>query len=1235
MFVKFLKWVLAFQLAFAPSFALASQTRRNGPQHFIRKLAEEGVKDRKTLEEWFKAADAVESGDLSQLPNYDNNSFQFANQRIEILEEGSFSLNDPHLELPSVSFTGLKVYYDEKDRELIFEGFQGQNERGENGKLMARHVIPDMDISTMTKDEELLQIVDSKGNLHAIDMGYVSQVVFKSLIPVFKKVWEPAVETENAEYEIHYATLGTEPPSLENLDDNVVLPLNEEGQVDIRAGDAIVYRKNGEAKELVGIFSRDTTYTNINIGFEYLYKMLLQIFPSNLSAKRLEALQEIVDHSETVAAYEAQTQTIPQVIRKAFRNISEEQVEAIFGPVNPRDVSEETGSYRSNQNRAARQFQQLDESTWVSAYEKLKAKAVLQSQELEKELDGVLNDDTREELEYQKTALDTMIADGDFSQIWKTLYTESDMNKGRDYRKAKRESRMKKLAQTLKLGALAPFLTIGAVMGVTWGFPAVYEANESMQQVQALNWMYQAFPDVVKDAGYKMPLLYSTIALLAIWPASVSFSFGIGKALKLMSASLQKSKSIVGRTIRDLSNKWSDLNNWQRITSFGMRFFGTLIYPVGRLLVGNVMRQPGIVSALSAKLNPFKKIDPDTALGRELGLEKPMRLGLSNPFSFGKSAREKRAQQLKAQSLVAERNQRVENMSWILAATLVAEQEGVDAATIEMVAKGNLDPKNLESAFKDKETRRQWVATQSRIRRYLEGVGEGYFDAEMGGIDAEQMEDFHKFALEIAQSLKGQDKSKVLLENLWANSRKALHKSTDIFFNFGLADSKFLRTVYTNKAVSHQTERGFVSDHIMVALIYALIGERADLNEPHALAADPNGALWTSGPHWADVSLNTYAHFFSAGSKRALIFQTVKPENSDNYIPEEYLWTNEVNRRENFSRSTVKWFSQVLDTRKSNLGYFALKAFYKRFNTIAAGLYMNVAVRMSMGDQTFGNAAMGFLLFIFAGQWFFGWPWDIIDRGAIGEGERVDEMKAAYAKVMAEISEALRESPERSEEKLRSALNELMELYQKFNPQALQALEALGDTDSMLELFKEFKTQVGEDSMVVMGLAAKIKLAEASGDKNASAKARDELLALLEKSGGDKQELQKLSAMALQEYALSELPVFTEAHPSISWAATFVMGAFLTTIMAIPLSVYSFDDSASAAARAAVDPSVDPNDYYLKPEILAMWAGISAVGYYSYFKLLGKDGYWSKFLDKFSEWRKSKGKNKSCDKYFK
>lgn len=1101
----------------------------------------------------------IENNDLRSQPNQKFDLFRLANQRIEIYNGQAtptiYNLNDYQVELPTLAYTQLKLFYNDQANELIIEATRGADDQGKNGTLVARQIITNLKLKSWNTDEELVVLFDEEGKLSAIDKNYITEQAFKSPIPVFQNLWKmPAqVSAKLAELKIRtsFLTRGTNPEILQNANAESVIPVDHEQKPYLNAGDIYLESMDASGKKTtVGVFSREVVYEKIIQDYKILSYMAALTNVQVETFEQVEGILKEIESNETklkLAEYKEQMNPLFKQVLSQFRK---DQIEGLLKRTGAiADASGRLFDPMSDTADWKKDFSQILESAQKSQGE---SETVKSAEEIEK----------------------------DWFQYMQKAKVNADLI-------PKNATRLQKFTSTIKkalnLKTLGVIFSISSVAYLS--LPFLHDAGVIQEQIKAISWFYQnAYPDILKDAVYRVPLLLSTFSLMAIWPVSVALSATAGKAFKQMSAKLGASdNSKFAKTVRDLARQWGDLNNWQRINSLGMRIYAYLIYPYWRVLVDLVLRQKTFFTALENGINPFEKILKDSALGKKLGIENDTRIGL-NPIFAGTQKIDQRSHiNLQLQSALKEQKNQREQMAWTLATAVAAEKYQIDPATLMMMAEEKeISLASLESVFNSPDKKQKWKLLADEINKILADMGTNSIVSDL--TEAEMQDLYSKVSVvanKIMQLGKVQSKLRALNYEFKTRGKKALNALLMI----GKSDFKFLKSIFTNEFVSKQVQQEFTIDHAMVVGIVAFYGDRANLAHPDQLAADPNGFLWTSRAHWYDVFLNTFAHFFISGASMALVFQKPKVKLSENYRPKENFVYAVADREQGFMSATYHWIKDVSNPIKADIGGVMIKRFFKRFTTFTAGLTMSVGLRTVLYSSQLGLAKAfllaksAWLFAFFAAQWFYGWIWDPVQRGNQLESER-------FAENMEKLKEA---QFKLSRGNKTEGLSEMMALYIKENPMDLLAIQrqvlAAGP-----ELIPTSVKKITAQESIYFGLL--INLSNALSAKNADeiARAKSTLTSYLSKENGQNiEELKQLSAENLLKFSVTNPPIYTSSNKVLSWLTTSI-GAVGSTILAIPLSV-----------------TLTNNELMADPMYLLKWIGISLSAYGISYVLLSKN----------------------------
>lgn len=944
--------------------------------------------------------------------------FHLLGQYVEIYDGGkdgsptaTYRLDSPSVALPTLAYTSLKAYYDPTKKLLVIEAQRGANEKGEHGQLVARQYIPNVEVAALAQDSEILSLIDTKGRLHAIDWGYVAQQVFHSPVPVFADLNKTNSTTDlsNAKVTATYLTSGVVPFRAEDVDANTVIPMNENGEPVLTAGDLLVQADN----KVIGVFSRKTTHQRIQEGSEVLQ------MEAELLKKDDESIKQVAEDYKRQEQFskdfendlaKLETSTTDPLIAMALQSLGDNQIQSL------RSRASDHERYKNREN----DWFTLKE--WNERFTQIQTNAAKTYPEL---------------------------APASLARGWKQYVGENPKPIVND------EENIHKLPKSFYVR----MASIVAGVTVVMASPAVIE-HFDLQQIAIINYFYSHMPDVLKDASYRWPLLANTLALMGIWPGGIGVSMLAGKALGWLNKISQSSNSAFAQKIRDLAGNWAGLKNFQRITSFGMRFYAEVTLSMAVQLVERAGRQKTFFTALKNGLNPFKRVRPDSEEGQKAGITSPTFLGLNNPFVSNGKLTADMMTKIKMQSDLKGKKQRLKAHAWLLAAIAVAEQYDIDLSTLlEMEGKTpTLD--DLKGLLENPKARGEWELLTVQLQKHIMELPYDSANGELKQIDTELLKKQYEIARQAAQKLNKMSGAKKYLKQLRLKAKKyGLQKVYNVL-NLGREQYSFLKNIYANDFVSSQVEREFVGDHLLCVYLIALVGERADLLHPENLAAANNPwTLWSTRAHLTDMGNNTYAHFFSTGSQTALLYQQVKPQEEMAYQPYEDVTVQSPDKEQGFLKGLARWIPDTLNPFKADLAGQLRFSLTRKLQTIQAFFIMNVGMRMLLGGQSFHDAFMGSSIFWLAAFWYIGWMWLPSQAGNNYHGKFFAEVNSRITAARRHILWAFRQSdPEKAKEYLEQGANEMKALYDEHKPKALKGADLTGDLESqakaLLELSK-------------------------------------------------------------------------------------------------------------------------------------------------------------------------------------
>jgi len=1079
--------------------------------------------------------DEIESGSLKNKPLKDFDLFKLADQSITVFnksgENKTYQLNDYTVNLPQVVYTDLKIYFDETKKTLVFEALVGTNKNGENGTVVARQVIPNMDIAGLVRDEEIITLIDKSGKIHAIDFGYVVDQLFKSPIPVFQNLWEPLTNQNlnTQKIKLQYLTLGTRPFTDQEIKETSILPLDPQGKPRIKAGDLSVeiIDEKTQTRELVGVFSRSVMHEQMATGAQQLQLMSLLLNPDNEKIQLAMGIINDIEKNENIAKnQDLNPESMPLVIKKVFQQLKTTQIESL------KNVTQ------IHNQKKMRTTGDLSLPSWRRDFETIS-----------------------QNLKNQNPDIDETLMAKNWPQGVKPLDNSPLLQeKNQPSRITKMLSGLQEQKNLNRLSALFSGASITYL-----GLPYAIDHYATLEQIKTLSWIYTHFyPAILKDSLYRTPLLLSTVSLIAIWPITVAISSIAGKAFQTMSDRLQNSKSVFAQRIRDIAKTWGPLNNWQRITTYGLRMYAWLMYPYWRV-VSTMLRQKTFFTALENGVNPFTLVKKNSDLGKRFQIDQDTRIGLNSVFANQKTIEDKTYLNSALISAQAEERKKLENMSWALATLIVSEKNGYDPATFALIAgrKIAIDQQQIQNILSDPQIKAQWEITADQLlNQYLKLSESNEMIRKLS--DAELLTRMHQTAQEISDKIQKQPDIIRKMQSLRLKFKTKARAFNQAALKIGLEEHQVLKSTFVNEDIAKQVKQEFTIDHLMVVLIVGFYGDRADFSNPQQLAADPNGVLWTSQAHWNDIFLNTFAHFFVSGSNMVLVLQKMKAQMAQSYRPiEDYLYVSRE-RTEPFFTGTKNWLKEVSNPMNADLGSVMLKRFSKKFKTFTAGLTMSLGIRTALQTSTLGFAkafsiaSHAYVFNFFAAYWYYGYIWEPIQVGNMLESKRIEKQNETLKQARFDLSQG----------NFQKGASELLKLYFDNNPEdlknlELQMLQLINESDFKKAVLqkKSLRLDSIEQENYYFGLLTQLAIAQKNNNADKIELAKNSLIKLLAQDQMlNSNQLAELSSEGLLMFSVAHPPVYTSAHKTISWLTTWI-GAVGSTILAIPLSVVLTTDS--------------------------------------------------------------------------
>lgn len=964
--------------------------------------------------------------------------------------------------IPALIFSQLKAYYKASTRELIIQATRGANDAGELGLLIAEQVIPNYDIASLAQDNEMLCILNNNGSLDLIDWGWVVMRAFKAPIPVVENAWKPsqAIDLSGQVVSSEFVTRGVWPVDPDRAVTNALVRRDQNGKAWFDSGDLLVTVQDPDTGErrLFATFSRETNHHMLTEGAVTLAQDIRmaqgrfnELTPSQ--AAMIEHATQAADREEAEIAAdiagEDDSLAPASTISLVMASFPEDGVAYLH---------ERSAKHNSLGNRHRDTF---DHDTWLRSFDRLRGAAASS---------GVL--DTEMGKKWKQLLMKARRAEG--GVVEETRQEEPKTRVGR----ALREARQKAM-ELYNNDQLAAFVVLLATL--QFGTAAVDMAAPHLIPYLGLSQVYETLIlPVLRDESYRGTLMLSTASLFALWfPLMEGVATSTGWFIRREAQRLGQKTTAYARYMRDLSRNWGDVDNWQRISTAGMRVLRYFVYPPLKFAIEIVGRQRGFRGAMAADLNPAQIIWRNSEMGRRLGLNRSRMVGFSAPFNVFTSDRTAEDQR-RIQNDLIERKKLAQIHAARMAIMIVSAETGVDPLTL---LKGTADQRvaALEQLLSSAENKQQFNRLALALNRQILKT-----PFEMGFAEEDlQMQDistFYKKAQEVAAKIKSTPRWRQAVNDRMRQFKRAANIAKHaVFVDWGSETQPFMANVYVNKDTAKVTKDVFVADWLIEVLGVALVGARANLAKPENLAADANGVLWTGGPHWVDIGMTAYVHFFQAGARNAMQFQRLEAKDENGYGPWEEI---EYSPLQPYQDSFLNGMRVILGAYANPIGYNVGNEFSRNLKNSAtlaqASISMSFLLRVSpLANLDATTAILGAIYTWFTQWWYFAWMWPFYFAGNKRYKQLMDEMNAEKMEAQRLISLGLRlrgSDDEAAGQMVDEGVARMKALYEKFREAMMQTPEmqaALNSPSRLLQLSAEQppvpSTQNGIANQLVVG----------------------------------------------------------------------------------------------------------------------------------------------------------------------
>jgi len=1161
-----------------------------------------------------------------------------ANQQLLIYRDGDLAqtidLNSPMKSLTAVAFDDIKTV--SVDGNLEFHAIS-------RGEVVAKHIIPSLSFVAEASDEEFKIVINKKGEMYALDMGVMIHQIFKGVIPSFK-----VYDAENAPVslsqlenpEITFLTRGLKPFSLQEIGvkdeykvNRQLIPTDDKGKAYLTTGDIVVYERLGGKRNLKGIFNRNVIREIVSAG-------LLQLTYSAMLASAEghgRTFGEKVNHilhekNNDKSPFERLVESLKSIegIKKVqpvqdLKNTEIDQMEQIL-------IAKALSGFNREQIRklldlglkkSTTESEKLDAESWFQSYQKILQAAPDQLNDLK---NAILNDPKSifiEDWKNEQATLEKESQKGDFRNMAQILLKKSFNREHFNAIYFPEKLRFYEKIRYKDIGILSAKIAAYTAVGYA-GFKGVeHTLPEVAVQFHAMiNYVYgmTIFPDLFKAAHswYQKPLIFGTsVQIFAILPLIVLYGhmadylfLGISKTLSKMDNLTNNQIKLLGRLSHRAHKAallYKDLDWKQRIITISAQPCAMLMNMFYNYIFA-ALNQPTMF-VLANGISPLTYVSHNNSLGKRLNMtpeDKSYFVGF-NKITYNKEKIDEiRSKQQNALDLIAKDKSKTKELAIRLATLVVASEENLDISTLRLAVDNPEALKDLPNIQSNKTLQKKWeIISQTTLVELMSLQSREKIN--INDLSSEDLMKAIQLTKKIAKIIKSDKKLSLILLKLKVQSKTIMLNVFSSFAKFGQEEYQKLRTMIASKFIASQTWSEFWIDQLFVVVLYAIIGERANLNDPANLAhVAVGGFLWSTRAHWIDIFYNIWGHLVYAGPKGMLMYQTVKAKTETNYIPLSTLLIESNARAEKFWPAAAKWLYAFKNVKEMNLGNYYAKFLKRQVTTFQAGLISAVLVRHFVGEMSWQHAFMGWAIFEVSKTLAYGWPWEFLRVGNQYEEDRIEEKSNALKKVQLDVYDAIKKN--QGDDKIITALNDFSKLYANGDNDFASFVHdtfrktktvlnniADGNFNDLADLLdiklddytiaNKIKFTMQNDEVkrtLLMGLILKQDQLNKEQNYIAMKDNFDKLKLVLSDDfkAGDLTlaEIEELQSLALRfaNHSIAFTPISTKANQLLATMTTFVFGAALTTYLSTELAV-----STSTIAHLNGDAFLNGLTYYL------------------------------------------------------
>lgn len=632
------------------------------------------------------------------------------------------------------------------------------------------------------------------------------------------------------------------------------------------------------------------------------------------------------------------------------------------------------------------------------------------------------------------------------------------------------------------------------------------------------------WPDVLRDAAYRTTLIKSLLGLSSIMMVQVSIGVLLSKA-----------------------KRWS----FQRaLATFGIRAYAALQTPF-QVVAAKMFGQPRVIAAMQAGISPFKKIDPESAIGKKRGISKSVFPALSRWFKPKGDREQESAQKTALLDEVVLQKKRARSLAWLLANVVASEKFGVDLGVQLELQQGNYNDEEVKALLSNRYFLRYWNLLSTEIYR---AIDHGADAVDFANLSKKDIAAYYEIAKKTAERISTQtslQRQVTKIKSAWSDVWH--EKKFKAIGNFGMEGYGFLRSVDPSEFVSKESWNSFWVDYIGTLTLNGLIGARADFSHPEDLAASPHHFLWTNPGQLSDMIELNLQHTMTFPSAIAQKYGDENPfVGETRYAPTEHFEVKSAGNAESFMAGFLGTLKSIVNLRDAGYGELFKKGLVRKMKSLQAGFIFYTLCRVLVAHQDLANIVPSFVFGAIWSIWASEWVWEPLNRGNYLHEAKIASLNERFEAAKVNIAQGLRLGETRRWE---SGYAELASLYSEYSGKVPRSIRKALDASEEALGFGWDELRRSKDSVQrYMGAMVRLKGALESGDADEIEAAQARLRETYQAEQEEGVPPDAADARALLSWSIEHPPVASKANRAVG-VLSLLIGSITTTVLATQMIV--------------------------------------------------------------------------------